>query len=611
MTPSTSIRSSMTPTQANAFRQARSSSVKDEEQVVNVREGLYPPSRAGKDGRSQSNASIFGPRTASLANSGAQPGSFSSDLKIINSGRSTASRPDISPYPSREDIRSEETTASEKRQAEFKDKIKKETKIKVGSENLLEALLAKNAKQTKDQRQKVESELSTSNRRIAEWKLQLEEEIERSKRPTTPGQSRLSSIFRGSPLKSPYQIESTPDVDRHEVQGALDAESPTYALTEILEALEEEGMQPDHYVSRANRLAELFKRHPTLKYDLAWSIFGLRIQTMLLSESRDVVAAGFRVLRYAMSDRKSLQTIRALHTDSLVILSLVKESKATIEREQALKFVRAFLDVKEGSEELSNAVVRTLVSIAEHHELVADHHEDRLRSIAILTLAEIMVKDAALVVTAGGLAPLTHALGDGSYPGCESLVSVFLLMNDTPRLRRLLSSGRELEAPFAPFTDPLAIHSHEDRLKTNARSVATIINAWPGLFSLAKRGFVTVRSLLSSLLHPSPFARDLMLDLLFDVLHIKPPAWTSSFLAGRRLTTYGRVINLRANSTIPQSQLESEDDVNRVNLIDHYTALILAVLIECGLFQVIAVTSMSISGSDFTVGVVEPNTGSL
>lgn len=53
-----------------------------------------------------------------------------------------------------------------------------------------------------------------------------------------------------------------------------------------------------------------------------------------------------------------------------------------MEREQALKFVRAFLDVKDGVEEISQAVVRTVVAVAQHSE-------DRLRNICIETLGEL------------------------------------------------------------------------------------------------------------------------------------------------------------------------------------------------------------------------------
>jgi hypothetical protein len=97
------------------------------------------------------------------------------------------------------------------------------------------------------------------------------------------------------------------------------AESPTFALAELLQALEVEGMTPDYYVGRANSLVDLFKRHPTLKYDLVWSVFGLRMQVMLLSESREVVAAGYRMIRYAISDESSLKKIRSLNIDYLVV----------------------------------------------------------------------------------------------------------------------------------------------------------------------------------------------------------------------------------------------------------------------------------------------------
>ena len=77
-------------------------------------------------------------------------------------------------------------------------------------------------------------------------------------------------------------------------------------------------MTPDYYVSRANSLVDLFRRHPTLKYDLVWSVFGIRMQALLLSESREVVASGYRMIRYAISDITSLQYIRTLNTDYLV-----------------------------------------------------------------------------------------------------------------------------------------------------------------------------------------------------------------------------------------------------------------------------------------------------
>lgn len=569
--------SSVTPTQNNIFRHGRSLSHQGPAEIYTAREGTYAPSREGQEVRSLANALVFGPRGTSLAPSGQPPGSFSSDLKTVSTPRAGTPRVDPGNFTGGDYFGTDGAVSSEQRQHELRDKINKETKIKTGSENLLEALISKNAKQTKDQRHKVESELTSSNRKLQELNEQLEHEIERSRRPTTPGRDRISGLFQGSPLKSPMRDERLSQDPLFLVD--QESESPTFILAEILQALESEGMQPDYYVDRANSLVELFKRYPTLKYDLAWPIFGLRVQTMLLSESREVVAAGYRVTRHAIADRNSLKTIRGLNTDSLVILSLIKESKASIEREQALKFVRAFLDVKDGVKELSNAIIRTVVSIAEHHE-------DRLRNISLLTISEILVRDPATIVTAGGIAPLADALVEGSYHGSESLAMSFLHLLDKPQQRGYLPSGHELESAFTPFTDPLIVHGHEEKLKSSAKLLAAILKTWPGLFTAVSKNFSAIRSLLQSLQYPVPIARDLVLDLLFDVLHIQPPSWTSSFLAGRRLTTYGRVANLSADATEKHSKADLEEGIS-FSLVDHFTALLLAVFIKSGLVAVI------------------------
>lgn len=518
---------------------------------------------------------IFGPRGSSLAQ-GPPPGSFSSDLKTMTLPRTGTPRTEQGPFFADYRPRENERT-SEQRQTELRDQINKETKIKIGSENLLEALTAKNVKQAKEQRTRVEAELGSSNRKIIELTSQLEEEIERSKRPKTPPRNRLSAIFQASPKISPQKHDGSNQV---EAAAADESESPTFILSEILQTLETEGMQPDYYVERANRLVDLFKKYQSLKYDLAWPIFGLRVQTMLLSQSREVVAAGYRVTRHAIADRRSLQTIRRLNTDELVTLSLVKESKANIEREQALKFVRAFLDVKGGIYEISNAVLRTIVAVAEHHE-------DRLRNISTLTLLELLVRNPSQVVKAGGMASLTQALLDGSYPGSDSLASAMLSLFDKPNDRLYLKSGHELDAAFTVFTDPLVIHVNEEKLKASAGVIITLLHSWPGLFVVSNDGFAAVKSLLLSLAYPSLLARDLILDIINAVLQIKAPSWSSSFLAGRRLTTYGRVANLTKDHPIASTTIASEVvGEERICLDEHYMALLLTVLIQSGLPQV-------------------------
>lgn len=568
------VASSATPTQHHVVSDKTSSSSQDDGST----EGSWreAPSKTHRNGFPSSGSG--GRSGASLAPS-AHPGSFSSELRSLEISRSITPRADPTFVQRNNTVaEEEEENTAQQRQAIIREKIDKEMKIKTGTENMLEALLTKNLKQTKEQRLRVESELSSSNQKLAQLQQELEEELMRAQNPSSPHVNRLSTLFHGSPLRSPSRATQAVG-DGAAVDGDVEVESPTYVLTETLQALELEGMHPEFYVERANSLVELFKRHPTLKYDLAWSIFGLRIQVMLLSDSREVNAAGYRLARYAIVDRRSIQIIKSFHTDELVTLSLVKESKASMEREQALKLVRSFLDVKDGVREISRAIVRALVSIAEHRE-------DRLRNICIMTLVEILIKDPSLVFAGQGIGVLNDALGEGIFGAPESLASAFVHILDAPRSRKYLKSGRELEAVFAPFTDSFGDMNRNGRLKSAAKAISAMLKTWPGLLTLSQRRAKPLRSLLESLQYPEPQARDLILELLFDALRIKPPSWSSSFLAGRRLTTYGRVSNLKSEPNSKQLRAVYEHESHAFDLTAHFSALVLAILVDAGLIRV-------------------------
>lgn len=277
--------------------------------------GLQPPNGAGGRNLSASGVS-FAPRGSSL-NPGGAPGSFSSELRSRAGSRGDAA----SMYPSSFMDKVDEDdvdSLTDKAIATLKERLNREMKIKEGSENMLEALNSKKAKQAKEQRQKVEAELNASNTRIRELRQKISDtQRTRQAPPTTPTRNRTgSNVVDPSVVRSPQSVSRSAGVGS-DVDSST--ESPTFALTELLQALEVEGMTPEYYVTRGNQLVDLFKRHQTLKYDLVWSVFGLRMQVMLLSESREVVAAGYRMTRYAISDVASLKKIRSLNTDYLVI----------------------------------------------------------------------------------------------------------------------------------------------------------------------------------------------------------------------------------------------------------------------------------------------------
>ncbi|KAK4650866.1 hypothetical protein QC762_711340 [Podospora pseudocomata] len=534
-------------------------------------DGLQPP--GANAGRNLSASAVtFASRGGSL-NPSPMPGSFSSELRSQLNLSRAGSRADMFAL---EKLDEDDNRTQERNIAYLRDVLSRELKIKEGSENMLEALNSKKAKQTKEQRQRVEAELLSSSKRIKDLRQRITDAQQRTKaKPTTPTRSRIDvTIAAGSSLRSP------PSLSRSGAGSDIDepTESPTFALAETLQALEVAGMTPDYYVSRANSLVDLFRRHPTLKYDLVWSVFGLRMQALLMSESREVVAAGYRMTRYAISDITSLQNIRTLNTDYLVTWSLAKDRKSDVEREQALKFVRAFLDVKDGVREISRAVVRAIAAVAEEPE-------ERLRPICLETLAEILVRDPRLLIASGGLAPLHEALADGSYKASESLTAAFLYLLDAPERRQYLRPGNELEVLFTAFTDELS--SNERILKQSAKAISSALKSWSGLMSLSMYNFRAIRSMINSMVAQKGSIRETIMDLIFSLLRIKSPAWATSFLAGRRLTTYGRVTNLKTTTTTTTTTTkaahgEYEDDGGEQNFVEHYTALLLAIFIKSG-----------------------------
>ncbi|TKA64808.1 hypothetical protein B0A49_10189 [Cryomyces minteri] len=156
---------------------------------------------------------------------------------------------------------------------------------------------------------------------------------------------------------------------------------------------------------------------------------------------------------------------------------------------------------------------------------------------------------------------------------------------DVPSRRKLLRSGYELGLPFAAFTEPPTSHLHEEKLKANAKVIAALFRSWPGIITLSMHDFLAVRSIVSALCITVAQSRNVLLELFFDILRIKPPSWSSSFLAGRRLTTYGRVTNMKTEGVTEPSQSEHEDRSGRRNLVEHFTAIILVVLLHAGLIQ--------------------------
>lgn len=195
-----------------------------------------------------------------------------------------------------------------------------------------------------------------------------------------------------------------------------------------------------------------------------------------------------------------------------------------------------------------------------------------------------MLRDPQILAQSGGMKVMTDALEDSTYEASEGLTRVFLYLLDTPSNRRYVRPGYGLDILFTAFTD--LEYSRERTLKLKLKAILTALKSWSGLLSLSMYNFRALKSLVDSLYISQSTTHEVVIDGLFTMLRIKPPSWSSAFLAGRRLTTYGRVVNLKGPVGIKGTAGASQDDeTGEESLVDQFTALLLAVFIKAGMMS--------------------------
>ncbi|GAB1520827.1 hypothetical protein RhiTH_003915 [Rhizoctonia solani] len=303
--------------------------------------------------------------------------------------------------------------------------------------------------------------------------------------------------------------------------------------------------------------------------------------------------AAYRLLRYAMVDSDSVAKLREQDVDYYLVRTFSRDSKHGIEKESALKLIRKIVEVGSrhpakadatskgksvgtGCVPVSEAVIRALIA-------VADHPEDPLRFLCLLTLAEIVLIDIELVSKSGGLRSVLTALTDGPTELAPVIAQVFLHIIDAPRTRCYLTPGVDLEIALSGITDAyVRTPGHKERLRTCTKVVCTILRTWSGLIYLCSNNMQSIVALVDTLRIPSMETREVILDMFFDILNIEVPDWGQAFMDGRRLTMFGPPKAAKNQQPIIE-QLAPKSE--KLNLTHQFISLLLVVFVESGLIE--------------------------
>ncbi|ODV88589.1 hypothetical protein CANCADRAFT_125633 [Tortispora caseinolytica NRRL Y-17796] len=361
-------------------------------------------------------------------------------------------------------------------------------------------------------------------------------------------------------------------------------QSPTFTAGLLLHALEDTpASQSAKLVQKANEIVDLLSAHPELRPELVLSIVAKHVQSLLLHYSPYVVAAGFRLARYLLTDASSIKAFRTLFSDYIIIKSLTRDSARSIEREQALKFVRAFPEIPDGLNELSLAVLRTIVAIAENTE-------DKLRIAALEFMAEILVLSPKLAASCGAVRAVLQGLIEGPFELADSLILAYLHVANHPESRQYLRIDEDFRYIVYPLLESQSTgHIHEEKLASSAKVILIILRSWTGIYACSYRNFQVIRDIVLGLKSPLKLSQEIIIDMLFDLFGIVPPKWATRFyLDGREGDNMTYDNDDRLNADGDDYRLQDPKLSTEIDIISHMTSLHLALFFECGLMNALS-----------------------
>ncbi|ODQ62957.1 hypothetical protein WICANDRAFT_27296 [Wickerhamomyces anomalus NRRL Y-366-8] len=334
------------------------------------------------------------------------------------------------------------------------------------------------------------------------------------------------------------------------------AESPTFAVTDLLTSLGEKNQDADYLVTKGNDLVILLQQYPYIKEDLVFSAFGHRIQNLLIHSKKEVVATGYRICRYFVSDTNSIKNLMALRIDVMIVVSFAKGSGYDIEREQALKLVRRIMAVKDGVNELTLGIANAIQAIAEQID-------EKMRNVCIQTMCEMSLLRPDLIRPDS----LVQFIIDGPFEQSHICTIVLLAHLDSAVGRSYIRRSDILRL-ISPFTEfPVKGHLNNEKLQVSALVLSRLLKNFAGLNAFSINNFEPLKDLIACLSYPVNSVVSKLLDLLLDILMINP--------LNKKITSHNKMV------LVPMKP------ENEFILTTQYLSMMILILMECGVIEML------------------------
>lgn len=364
-------------------------------------------------------------------------------------------------------------------------------------------------------------------------------------------------------------------------------ESPTWVLSDMLQLFGAlKGQDERDIVERGNALVDLLSNNQQLKDDLAIVVFVNKIQFMLVHSVSEVRALGYRLLRYAVTDFKSLCVLVQCRVLVFITLTMTGDVSIT-EREQALCLVRKFLHIYRGVNCLSVGVVKSIIAVIEVDEF-SDHQMADFQKVCFETLCEMTVIKPRLAFQSGAIRLLISTIMDGELIWATDSFLVLTRILGSGKSRKYVRNGYDFRSLISVFSENPSTQGDRFHLR-KAQKIAFIITIllknWSGLIGLSHNSFEILRDIILVLKSENYQMQDIVFDILLDVLRVRPLPWLESSSIGESIRILKKKNNSKFSYTFEYGSLNPHSFEE--NFINHYLGLLTFFFIKNGAIKIL------------------------
>lgn len=295
-------------------------------------------------------------------------------------------------------------------------------------------------------------------------------------------------------------------------------ETATWLVSDYMQSLQDSSLSSEFVLRKANGLVSLLKEQPEIRKKLVLSSFMVSMQALLLSGNKIVASAAYRVCRYLITDAAFVEWLLKLRLDAFIVISLARENSYQVEREQALKLVRAFIDV---SARIPKGIMQAVISCIERQD-------DNLKHMALETLLELCFLQPETVNDCQGMRVLESVLRDYShFPVASIILDTVLQLMSTTSTRKYILEDFNISVLTTVFSDTNSRASYQvEKMRNASLLLAKALKDYNGLMLFSVDNFKPLKGLLS--FFQIPFCAQYLIDIFLDVLRVRKISYKDS-----------------------------------------------------------------------------------